>query len=172
MEKAQIDEDEIIVDEYHGKSSEPLSASLISSQEMLTTKDLNVASHDSQQSIIVDRNLISDLPIVVPNDKDVLCGRGKAFFQHEGNKIFREIVGNMIGRYLRAERKSEKSKIVTAIAEEVMKTGARFLKRKDKVNEWYEGGFTLARQKVGNILELPCEFSSVSVQHFLTDICS
>jgi hypothetical protein len=98
---------------------------------------------------IVDRNLTSHLPIVIPTDKDILCGRGRAFFHHEGNKIFREIVGNMIGTYLKAERKSEKSKIVTIIADEVMKTGARFLKRKAKGNDWYEGCINLAREKVG-----------------------
>jgi hypothetical protein len=33
----------------------------------------------------------------------------------------------------------------------VMRTGARFLKRKGKGKEWYEGGFNLTRQKVSMI---------------------
>jgi hypothetical protein len=169
MEKSHIDDDEIIVDEYHGKSSKSLSAALISTQEILTTNDVNMACHNSQQSTIVDRNVVSHLSTVIPTDKDVLCGRGKAFFHHEGNKIFRKIVDNMIGRYLKAERKSEKSKIVIAISDEVMKTGARFLKRKEKGNDWYEGGINLARQKVSIILGLPCKFSIVCVQLFLTE---
>ena len=149
---SQIDDDDIIVDTHLDKPSESLSVALISNKEILVANDMNVAAYNSQQSVIVNRNLISNSSCVIPTEKDVLCGRGKAFFNHEGNKKFREIVGNTIGIYLRAKRKSEKSKIVIAIADEVMKTGARFLKRKGKGKDWYEGGFNLARQKVCIIL--------------------
>ena len=152
LNTSQIDDDDRIVDTNLDKPSESLSVALISKNEILVANDKCWAAKNSQQSVIVNRNLISNSSCVIPTEKDVLCGRGKAFFNHEGNKKFREIVGNTIGIYLRAKRKSEKSKIVIAIADEVMKTGARFLKRKGKGKDWYEGGFNLARQKVCTIL--------------------
>jgi hypothetical protein len=160
LNMSHIDDDEIIVDKLHGKASESLSASFTSNKANLTANDIHVALYNSQQSVIVNRNLVSNSSFVEPTEKDVLCGRGKAFFNHEGNKKFREIVGNSIGTYLMAKRKSEKSKIVIAIADEVMKTGARFLKRKGKGKDWYEGGFNLARQKVCMFLSHQCHFMS------------
>jgi hypothetical protein len=141
LNMSQHDEGEIIVNELHEKISNSISATLPTNQGK---NDTNVVRYHSQQSLI-DKSNVS---FVIPTEKDVLCGRGKAFFNHEGNKKFRQIIGNTIGTYLMAKRKSEKSKIVLAIAEEVMETGARFLKRKETEKEWYEGGLDLARQKV------------------------
>ena len=86
--------------------------------------------------------------IVPPTEKDVLCGRGRTHFFHEGNQRFREIVGTRLQLYLTAPSRSQKSKIVKAIAEEVLEEGARFLKQIRGSRDWYEAGANTAREKV------------------------
>lgn len=86
---------------------------------------------------------------ILPTSKDVLCGRGKTHFFHEGNAKFREIVGVNLGTYLNATSRSEKSAIVRTIADEVLRQGARFLLRKKGDGmRWYDGGVVTARAKV------------------------
>ena len=49
-----------------------------------------------------EKNIIGELSyfdrrrhaVVVPSIKDILCGRGKSFFNYEGNKQFRNIVNS------------------------------------------------------------------------------
>jgi len=86
--------------------------------------------------------------IVRPTYKDVLCGRGRENFVHEGNHRFREIVGTSLQLYLTASSRSQKSKVVKATAEKVLEQGARFLKQERGSCDWYEAGVQTAREKV------------------------
>jgi hypothetical protein len=86
--------------------------------------------------------------IVHPTDKDVLCGRGRGNFFHQGNQRFREIVGTSLQLYLTASSRSQKSKVVKATAEKVLEQGARFLKQERGSCDWYEAGVQTAREKV------------------------
>ena len=90
----------------------------------------------------------SDNRVVVPTSTDVLCGRGRTFFSHPGNRQFREIVGKSLGAYLDAPTRSQKSKIVKMIANEALEQGARFLKRESKSKSWYVAGVKVAQNKV------------------------
>jgi len=86
--------------------------------------------------------------IVHPNDKDVLCGRGRGNFFHEGNQRFMKIVGTNLQLYIAASSRSQKSNIVKAVAEEVLGQGARFLKQVRGSCYWYEASTKAARLKV------------------------
>lgn len=101
---------------------------------------------------------------VVPTDKDVLLGRGRTNFFHKGNVRFREIVGSTLHDYLCASSRSSKSKIVRAIADEVLAGDSRFLKQDDKTFFWHDAGIKAAREKVSSykliVKEIPLMFGT------------
>ena len=84
-----------------------------------------------------------------PTNNDVLCGRGKTHFFHEGNAKFREVVGKHLEDYLNAPTRPQKSQIVKDIADKILGQGSRFLRKKGKHDKWwYDGGVATARAKV------------------------
>lgn len=96
-----------------------------------------------------ENNSSSSTSGIVPTDKDVLCGRGRTNFYHEGNKRFREIVGKNLQTYLSAPSRTMKSRIVRSIADEILEGGARFLKYNENGSmQWHESGINVAREKV------------------------
>lgn len=99
------------------------------------------------QNKLDDKSPPTDL-VVIPTRSDVLLGRGRTNFWHEGNVRFREIIGANLEAYLRAATRSKKSKVVRDIADEVL-SAARFLKQNDKPPfNWYNAGLKAAREKV------------------------
>ena len=54
-----------------------------------------------------------------PGPFDVICSRGKQFFNHIGNARFRSIVDNHINDYYRARSKLEKGRLFMSIVQEV-----------------------------------------------------
>jgi hypothetical protein len=90
-----------------------------------------------------------------PNECDILLGRGRGYFDHVGNKRFREIVGRNLHLYQGAENRWEKTIVVESISREVFSTGARFLKQKDGNDSclWYDVGIKGAKDKVRNLAQ-------------------
>ena len=86
----------------------------------------------------------------VPGPKDVICGRGKAIHEHQGNVIFRNMIEEHLGEYSEATMKHEKSMIVSVIVDKVRRSSPRggFV-RQGADNCWYEVGDGVAREKVG-----------------------
>ncbi|GKY90636.1 hypothetical protein MPSEU_000037100 [Mayamaea pseudoterrestris] len=83
-----------------------------------------------------------------PNNYTVLCGRGKEFFNYVGNRRFRILVDMHLERYSLAETKTDKTRIVIEIVEQIRHAGGGFCKQ-DKVGDWYDVGDAVAREKVG-----------------------
>mmetsp|Transcript_18950 Transcript_18950/g.31397 ORF Transcript_18950/g.31397 Transcript_18950/m.31397 type:complete len:278 (+) Transcript_18950:26-859(+) len=107
---------------------------------------------------------------LVPTDKDVLLGRGRTNFFHQGNVRFREIVGSKLNVYLCATSKSHKSEIVRAIADEVL-ADARFLKQHGaNTFTWYDAGIKAARAKVGHALRDASSDKSRSIKKIHLDL--
>ncbi|KAG7337261.1 hypothetical protein IV203_006799 [Nitzschia inconspicua] len=50
-----------------------------------------------------------------PGDKDVICGRQRENFHHEGNKYFRELIQKNIGPYIGSRTKLEKGDSIIRI---------------------------------------------------------
>jgi hypothetical protein len=94
---------------------------------------------------ILDQNIVS---ILQPCANDILCGKGKYFFNHEGNKRFRVIVNKYVNDYRKASHRKKRSEIVKAVVYETLKTGARFLKKAERKSEWCDGGESIAKDKV------------------------
>ena len=53
-----------------------------------------------------------------PGAKDILCGRGNVFSNHEGNRYFGRIIRANLREYREASNRPEKIKVVDEILEE------------------------------------------------------
>jgi hypothetical protein len=84
-----------------------------------------------------------------PND--VLCGRGGATNNHEGNRRFRSIVVEHQTEYLTA-RKMEKAIIARQIVQTVHNNGGRYLKRNKSADTWVEVPLKQATAKTSQAL--------------------
>ena len=82
---------------------------------------------------------------------DVLCGRGGATNNHEGNRRFRSIVVEHQSEYLTA-RKMEKAVIARQIVEAVHNNGGRYLKRSKTADTWVEVPLKQATAKTSQAL--------------------
>ena len=89
---------------------------------------------------------------IVPTDLDVLCGRGRLCFEHEGNRTFRELIAKNLDKYVNSTYRKDKSALVRFIAETVVNRGGRFLVQSNfhGHQEWIDGGEKRAREKVGH----------------------
>lgn len=112
--------------------------------------------------------------VSVPSKLDILCGRGLASFNHEGNVQFRFIIASNIAKYRAASRKPEKTTIVRKIVDDIHESGGRFLRRlpQKRTNvipykesaggkerpgsSWVVLGTKQAREKVGHALRDAC----------------
>jgi hypothetical protein len=90
--------------------------------------------------------------IVKPTRKDILCGRGKSFINHEGNRRFRDVISKHKYAYSKGSQRSKRSQVVRAVVIEILRTGARFLKKPQNKLEWYDGGVSVAKEKVGLLI--------------------
>lgn len=90
--------------------------------------------------------------IINPSENDVLCGRGGATNNHEGNRRFRMYVSENQPAYLQA-KKREKSLIAGAVVDIIRKQGGRFLRKiDDRGNGWIEVGDKKAIEKTSQAL--------------------
>ena len=91
-------------------------------------------------------NLPSDY---VPQESDVLVGRGKGFNEHHGNIRFRQLVKSFLQPYAAATSKHQKSLILSAVVSRTRKCSAgpvHFIKRDPATQTWFEVGDFLARE--------------------------
>jgi hypothetical protein len=58
------------------------------------------------------------MAVKAPEDKDVICGRGKSV-SHPGNLKFRRLVLNRKDEYMQAKRREDKTRIATEIVDEL-----------------------------------------------------
>jgi len=84
------------------------------------------------------------------NALDVLCGRSKVAFHHAGNHRFRDIIASTIRMYKNATMKREKGQIVNFIMNEILSTGARFMKRDER--GWVKLDARQIKDKIGHAL--------------------
>jgi hypothetical protein len=81
-----------------------------------------------------------------------LCGRGKGCSNHDGNKIFSAAILVNISRYADAEKRIEKSIVVSTVVTSLRDKGAQFLKFDEKTERWYDIGDRQAREKAGHAI--------------------
>lgn len=83
-----------------------------------------------------------------PSPNDVLCGRGKDSFHHQGNYRFRALIAEHAETYKMASAKKQKMQVVTLLADLILAKGGRFLVRSG--TNWVDGGASQGRKKIGH----------------------
>jgi len=83
-----------------------------------------------------------------PRDIDVVCGRGKAFNRHAGNKKMQEAVTKIKYHYRDAASQEEKSRIAHAVLSEIQGCGGKFLKYDESTRKWQELEYKVALKKI------------------------
>ena len=84
---------------------------------------------------------------LTPTSTDVICGRGKKVFLHEGNQNFRAIVMGKLPQYKLAISKAQKSAVVSSVFDEVTADG-KFIKQNPQSEKWYVVSESAAREKI------------------------
>ena len=89
---------------------------------------------------------------VVDNPKtvDVLCGRGKMCFRHEGNNRFRVLIAEHADTYKMAPTKKVKTQVIALVVEIVIARGGRFLVQNNDDCTWVDGGRKQGKKKTGH----------------------
>jgi len=139
------------------------------------SKKENQQQQQQQQIIIIimaktAKLLMTPLPNdFIPGEYDVICAKGKAATQHNGNKFYRKLIQHALPIYKDATTKFEKSMIVSEIVDEIRsRSGSSinnvnghgngsssgsvggFVRRRSGI--FYEAGDHFAREKVGQSL--------------------
>jgi hypothetical protein len=86
--------------------------------------------------------------VKLPDNNDVLFGRGSDCWAHEGNIHFRSVVSKYQDEYHSNKTRSEKADIVGTIVQEMKQIGARFLKKDPYSDGWYEANRAAIIEKV------------------------
>lgn len=87
-----------------------------------------------------------------PGSNDVVCARGKSYWDHEGNKKYRQLIAHATKKYSATENKLEKTLIVSEIVEAIHERSGKFVKKEKKGGPWVEVDEVFAREKVGQSL--------------------
>lgn len=91
---------------------------------------------------------------IVPQENDVLYGRGKQYRKHPGNKRMKLVIDLHRNAYTNANRiaKTNMSKEIVNIIKSSGDKGGRFLRFDRKVNSWVEVSDDSAREKVSHAM--------------------
>ena len=93
----------------------------------------------------------SHITIDNPKTVDVLCGRGKMCFLHEGNDRFRMLIAEHADTYKMASTKRVKMHVVELVVDIVIARGGRFLVRNNNgTTTWIDGGRKQGKKKTGH----------------------
>jgi hypothetical protein len=134
-------------------SSLPCAAFLL--QEYLA--DTTAAPYVNEQEQILPRDY-------KPTTYDVICGRGKGYYDKPGNKRFRLIVAQYVDSYKPSHSRIHKSLILQQIIDRVCAQDngqAQFLRYDCKIKCWCRLSMDHAREKVGHAMR---ECSQANVQ--------
>jgi hypothetical protein len=98
-----------------------------------------------------------ELPVdFKPANYDIICGKGKCFFNHIGNRRFRVTIDLYLPQYQTAQTKSGKSAIVNNVVNLIRNSTSNgdggFIRFNKKTNRWIELGDAGAREKVGQAI--------------------
>jgi len=102
----------------------------------------------SEDDLSIDDNISIKEKISDEQNFNVICAKGRFAFNNTGNKRFRQIVKKYLEQYDNASNKNEKSKVVTAIIENVRIRG-NFVKQDAKTGSFMPVSNRLTREKVG-----------------------
>jgi len=88
----------------------------------------------------------------VPGPRDVVCARGKSYWDHEGNRRYPALIQAATEKYSSTSNKLEKTLIVSDIVEAIHAQKGRFVKKETKGGVWVVVDEVFAREKVSQSL--------------------
>jgi hypothetical protein len=88
----------------------------------------------------------------VAGSTDVVCARGKSYWEHPGNKLYRTMIAASTERYAATTSKLDKTMIVSGIVETIHRRNGMFVKKEKKDGPWVEVDEVFAREKIGQSL--------------------
>lgn len=89
------------------------------------------------------------LPVgFAPGPSHVICAKGKAPKQHQGNKLLRHLIQSKMQDYANSKEKLDRSYIVSQIIKTIRQEGG-FVRHVD--GHWFDVGDRNAREKIGQI---------------------
>lgn len=103
----------------------------------------------------ISASSVDFLPIgFKPSEKDIICGRARENFHHDGNRYFRDLIQQNVGPYLAARTKVEKTEAIAAIVDKICQDSPNggFIKRDSRTGRWYRIKDNEARDKVGHAI--------------------
>ena len=110
-----------------------------------TNATRSVAKYEKYQNTYLAKDF-------VPSPRDVVCARGKSYWDHEGNKMYRSLIAGATEKYASTTNKLEKTLIVSEIVNAVHKQNGMFVKKERKGGPWVEVDEVFAREKIGQSL--------------------
>lgn len=128
---------------------------------MLTNKGKAMNSISDRRSFDNTNEKSPPSKSVVPLETDVLCGRGNAHSNREGNKAFSEICRDNLRQYIAAPTRTEKIRVVSSVLEQVLATGARFVKMDRSTKSWYQASKKEAHDKTGHAMRDMIRISTI-----------
>ena len=87
----------------------------------------------------------------IPSDNDVILGKGKKNWHHQGNIRFRQLTRSQVKAYQKYPEKEDRDQIIRNIIQEVLVRGGRFV-RQNEDGDWFDIGEGQARDKVDHSL--------------------
>jgi hypothetical protein len=88
----------------------------------------------------------------VPGPRDVVCARGKSYWDHQGNQRYRALIQAATEKYSSSTNKLDKTLIVSEIVEAIHAKQGRFVKKEKKGGPWVVVDEVFAREKVSQSL--------------------
>ena len=121
----------------------PLPTTAITAATAATTTTTSHMDDESQRRYLSEE----------PTDQDVLCRRGTLNKKHPGNMAFQQLILDHSTAYAAATGRNVKGKIGDHVLQQVhTMLGARFLKKDDDTNQWYEinrtDALTITKQRL------------------------
>lgn len=111
------------------------------------------STHEQQQKVQLRKALPKNTAKAVrqlPFQNDVICARGRTYWDHPGNQLYRKLISLAKNQYSKAPNRLGKSLIVSQIIQHVHKADGRFVKKATTKGgeKWVECSLNFVREKV------------------------
>ena len=119
-------------------------------------------NNNTDQSTKSRKSMANARENLIPHENitivDVLLGRGKRSYVHEGNEQFRRLVTSVAAKY-KSYSKNGKTELSIRIVDFIDQMGGRFLARVPNSNSWKKVESRVARRKTSQALRDACVHS-------------
>jgi len=110
------------------------------------------ASHAEEQELskLQPRSITTAVVRSEPFQNDVICARGRTYWDHPGNQLYRKLISLAKNQYSKAPNRLGKSLIVSEIIRHIHKANGRFMKKANRKGDekWVECSVNFVREKV------------------------